>query len=455
MTDHASNAREFNKDHEMVSWHNESLWYVRQKRDRARDEVSNWELLRDKASEIKLHTLDNLRNYLIDFEKNALQNGWHVHWASDAGRHNRIVLDILKQKGLNRVVKSKSMLTEECGLNDYLEDHGISIIDTDLGERIVQLARKPPSHIVLPAIHLRKKEIGSLFQEHLDADPDSEDPLYLTRLARKSLRNYLQQASAAISGVNFGLAGEGAVVVCTNEGNADMGIHHADTYIASMGIEKLIPGMGDLPVFLELLARSATGQPVTTYTSHLKKPPEGKSWHIVLVDNGRTEILARHKYREILKCIRCGACINTCPVYRRSGGYSYGYTIPGPVGSVLAPLHDIKEHRSLPYASSLCGSCTDVCPVKIDLHEMLFRLRADVAGKVHLPLGKRWMLFLLDQILYRRSLYNLIGSAGRILLKYMPAAFVKNRFIVWTRSREIPEFPKERFRDWYKRNHTS
>lgn len=451
MIDHAQNAFIFNKDKAQVAWHNEALWHVRRKRDQARDGIDDWELLRKHASDIKEHTLYHLHHYLEEFEKNLQENGWIVHWAADASIHNQIIYELLHERDIRIVVKSKSMLTEECRLNAFLEEKGIEIIDTDLGERIVQMAHDPPSHIVLPAIHMKKREISKLFHDQLKTDPTNEDPEYLTGAARKSLRQYLVNAKAAISGVNFGLAGSGAVIVCTNEGNADMGIHHADLYIAAMGIEKLIPGKDQLPVFLKLLARSATGQAITAYTSHLVKPPPGKEYHIILVDNGRTDIILQDKYREVLKCIRCGACINTCPVYRRSGGHSYGYTIPGPIGSVLAPLKDMQQFQTLPYASSLCGSCTDVCPVRINLHELLYQLRSEAIGQPSFSRSKKVILKLLDRVLYHSVFYNLIGRSAAIMLKYMPHFLIYNRFNVWGRARELPEVPASTFRDWFKR----
>lgn len=453
MIDHPRNTSVFLKDSARVSWHSDALWHVRKKRDQARDETEDWEILRNYASDIKDHTLDHLHHYLNLFEKNLRKNGWVVHWAVNADHHNQIVYDLLSERGINQVVKSKSMLTEECGLNGFLESRDIEIIDTDLGERIVQLAHQPPSHIVLPAIHLKKGEISKLFNCHFKTDPASEDPEYLTGVARSSLRQYLVRARVAISGVNFGIAESGGVVVCTNEGNADMGIHHADLYIAAMGIEKLIPGKDQLPVFLKLLARSATGQAITAYTSHLMKPPPGKEYHIILVDNGRTDILARKEYREVLKCIRCGACINTCPVYRRSGGFSYGYSIQGPIGSVLAPLKQMEKYFTLPYASSLCGSCTDVCPVKISLHELLFRLRADAIKSRSFPRSRKWMLAVMDNILFHSFLYRWIGWMVSILIKYLPHDLIYNRFNAWGKARDLPEIPDMSFREWYKKEH--
>ena len=312
------------------NWLNKSLWYVRDKRDIASKNIPEWESLRKEASNIKAHTISHLDSYLEEFEKNALKNGIKIHWAIDSDEHNKIVEKILKNKNAKKIVKSKSMLTEECGLNSYLEGKGYEVIDTDLGERIVQLAKQKPSHIVLPAIHLKKEEVAKIFHE------ENSDPTYLTNVARKSLRKHFESADVAITGVNFGVASEGAFVVCTNEGNADLGTTLAKTHIAVMGIEKIVPNLEDLGVFLRLLARSATGKEITTYTTFFKKPEKKKEIHLVIVDSGRSSILGREKFEEALKCIRCGACMNTCPVFRRVGGHEYGYVIPGPIGSNLA-----------------------------------------------------------------------------------------------------------------------
>ncbi|HTM97209.1 MAG TPA: LUD domain-containing protein, partial [Pedobacter sp.] len=353
--DHAERATIFNKDEKRVDWHDETLWWIRQKRDKSAFQIPEWENLRDAASAIKANTLSNLHHYLIEFEQKALANGIKIHWASDAKEHNEIVLGLLKEKGIDKMVKSKSMLTEECHLNEYLERNGIEVIDSDLGERIVQLAKEPPSHIVLPCIHKKKEEIGELFHEHLGTPAGNADPQVLTEAARIHLRDTFLTRKAALTGVNFAVAETGEIVICTNEGNADMGAHLADIHIACMGIEKLIPKREHLAVFLRLLARSATGQPITTYSSHFSKPRPGKELHIVLVDNGRARQLGREEFRNSLKCIRCGACMNTCPVYRRSGGHSYHNAIAGPIGAILAPNLDMKEYADLPFASTLCG----------------------------------------------------------------------------------------------------
>jgi len=268
--DHAELAGQFNADENRVDWHDETLWWIRQKRDKAVNQLPEWELLRETGSKIKEHVLSNLGNYLEAFEANALANGIIVHWAADAKEHNEIVHQIIRKHGVNRMVKSKSMLTEECHLNEYLAENGIEVIDSDLGERIVQLAKEPPSHIVLPCIHKKKEEIGDLFHEHLGTPAGVSDPQILTETARQHLREVFLTRKIALTGVNFAVAETGEFVVCTNEGNADMGAHLSEVHIASMGIEKIIPKREHLGVFLRLLTRSATGQPITTYSSHYK-----------------------------------------------------------------------------------------------------------------------------------------------------------------------------------------
>jgi L-lactate dehydrogenase complex protein LldF len=330
---HAELADEFVHNRRRAQWHDQALWFVRARRDRAVQAVPEWEWLRETASAIKAHTLSHLAEYLEQFEANATRLGARVHWARNADEHNAIVLSILQKHRVTRLVKSKSMLTEECHLNPFLNRHGIEVVDTDLGERIVQLAGEPPSHIVLPAIHRTREEVGALFHRHLGTAAGASDPQYLVEAARAHLRECFLLAEAGLTGINFAIAQTGGFVVCTNEGNADLGVSLPPLHIACMGLEKLIPRAADLGVFLRLLARSATGQPITAYTSHFHGPRPGGELHIVLVDNGRSKVLASEEFRRSLNCIRCGACMNTCPVYRRSGGYSYHSTIPGPIGS--------------------------------------------------------------------------------------------------------------------------
>jgi L-lactate dehydrogenase complex protein LldF len=450
---HAADAAKFVENEQRAHWHDQALWFVRHKRDRAVHAVPEWEQLRQVAAEIKQHTLANLPDYLEQFEREATRRGIQVHWASNAEEHNQIVYDILREHHVKKVVKSKSMLTEECHLNPYLQDREIEVVDTDLGERIVQLREEPPSHIVLPAIHIKKEEVGETFHQHLGTDEGATDPNYLTEAARGHLRNKFMKADAAITGVNFAIAESGAFVVCTNEGNADIGVSLPRLHIACMGIEKLLPRMKDLGIFTRLLARNATGQPITTYTSHFLAPEPGCELHIVLVDNGRSALRADEHYRDALRCIRCGACLNTCPVYRRSGGHSYHATIPGPIGSILNAVEDVKTYHSLPYACSLCGSCTDVCPVKIPLHEQLLDLRGLVDEKGQLALSKRWLMKLTSFVMKRTWLFNLAGKCARFMLPKMPRFMIYHGMNAWGKQREIPEAPKTSFRDYYRKHH--
>ncbi|AQX87099.1 lactate utilization protein [Elizabethkingia bruuniana] len=451
MKNHATLAEQFNRDEDRVDWHNKTLWFVREKRDRQSKPIPDWEKLRETASKIKLNVLSNLDTYLIEFEKNALENGIKVHWAKDAAEHNAIVLSVLEKHQVKKMVKSKSMLTEECHLNDYLEKNGIEVTDTDLGERIVQLAKEPPSHIVLPCIHKKKEEIGEIFHEYLNTPKGLSDPQQLTEIARQDLRKKFLQSQAALTGVNFAVAETGEFVVCTNEGNADMGAHLANVHIACMGLEKIIPKREHLGVFLRLLTRSATGQPITTYSSHFRKPREGQEMHLVIVDNGRSEQLGREKFRNSLKCIRCGACFNTCPVYRRSGGHSYHTAVAGPIGSVLSPARNIEEYKDLPFASTLCGSCTNVCPVQIDLHNQLYELRQEVIASGLGEPVKNFSMKLMARSLSNAKKYEKLRKKVKFGYRYTPF-LLKSGINPWYKHREMPEMPEESFKEWYKKN---
>ncbi|GGA99499.1 lactate utilization protein B [Puia dinghuensis] len=449
--DHATLAAAFNKDEPRVDWHDQTLWWVRQKRDKAAAQVADWEALRDSASKIKDNVLSNLSEYLTKFEEEASRNGVIVHWAADAKEHNDIVLSILRNHKVDKMVKSKSMLTEECHLNEFLAAHNVEVVDTDLGERVVQLAEEPPSHIVLPCIHWKKEEIGELFHKHLGTPAGNADPQFLTYAARLHLREKFLTRRVALTGVNFAVAETGEFVVCTNEGNADMGAHLADVHIACMGIEKLIPKRDHLGVFLRLLTRSATGQPITTYSSHFRKPRPGQEMHIVLVDNGRSTHLGRKDFRNSLKCIRCAACFNTCPVYRRSGGHSYHTAVAGPIGSILSPNLDMKKYSDLPFASTLCGSCSNVCPVKIDIHEQLYKWRQVIVQEGNSPAAKTATMKAMTWVLSNPGVYHTAGKTGRWFMLNVPFT-VNNRLNPWYHQRDLPAPPKQSFGEWYKKN---
>jgi L-lactate dehydrogenase complex protein LldF len=450
--DHAAAAAAFNADVARTDWHDASLWFVREKRDRAAAAVPDWEALRERASTIKEHALTHLDVYLQQFEENATRNGMQVHWARDADEHNRIVHRILAAADARKLVKSKSMLTEECGLNPYLEERGIEVVDTDLGERIVQLRGEGPSHIVMPAIHLRKEEVGETFHDKLGTPAGMADPSALAGAAREHLRKRFLAADCTLTGINFAIAETGGFVVCTNEGNADLGMALAPIHIASVGIEKIIPRVEDLGVFLRLLARSATGQAITAYSSHIHGPRPGQALHVVLVDNGRTRQLAREEFWRSLKCIRCGACMNTCPIYRRSGGHSYGSTVPGPIGSVLTPGLDLDRYASLPFASTLCGSCTAVCPVKIDLDAQLFRWRQHVVESGKVSLVKKAAIGSSTVVLDRPRLFRIAGALVRFGLRLLPEPLARRAAGAWGRTREAPVAPQESFRAWYRKH---
>ncbi len=448
---HAALAEKFIADEPRTDWHDETLWFVREKRDKAAHGLPEWEQLREWGSQIKDHTLSNLSNYLTEFEEKAKANGIFVHWAADGVEHNKIIHTIIQQHKIEKIVKSKSMLTEECHLNEYLQENGIEVVDTDLGERIVQFRKETPSHIVLPAIHLKREDVSETFHEHLQTEKGNNDPQYLTEAARIHLRNKFIQSELAITGVNFAVAETGGFVVCTNEGNADMGAHTANVHIACMGFEKIIPKAEHLAVFLRLLARSATGQPITTYSSHYQKPRPGQEMHLVIVDNGRSKQLGREDFRNSLKCIRCAACFNTCPVYRRSGGHSYHTAVAGPIGSILSPNLDMKANADLPFASTLCGSCTNVCPVKINIHEQLYKWRQVIVAEGYADTSKKMGMKTLSFLFSKPSVYRFAGKIGRKTMKAFPF-ITNNKLNLWHKQREMPEPPKESFRDWYLKN---
>ena len=444
-TKHSKRAAKFNRDTERVSRHDKTFWSVRQRRDSLAHNIPEWEDLREAANNIKKHTITHLADYLEMFEKAATENGAHVHWAKDAKEYNSIVIDIMHSHGVRKVVKSKSMLTEECHLNEHLEKEGIDVVETDLGERILQLMHLAPSHIVMPAIHITKEEVEECFEKKgviRDAEPHISkaerdaappaDPTYLTRCARYHLRDNFMTADCGMTGANFGVAETGDIVVCTNEGNADMSTSVPKLHIVSMGIEKLIPDYDSLAVFQRLLARHGTGQPTTVYTSHFRKPRPGGEMHIILVDNGRSDILANEGHWQTLKCMRCGACMNTCPVYRRSGGYSYTYFIPGPIGVNLGMLRDAGKHYHNCSACSLCCSCDNVC----SMHH------ADKMKKT-MSAGMRY-------VFERPSLYT---TALRMApwANHLPSFITNIKANTWAKGHSMPEFAKLSFHEMWKR----
>jgi L-lactate dehydrogenase complex protein LldF len=342
--------------------------------------VADLEALRDKASEIRLQVLDRLQEYEEMFASRATKAGATVHRAKDAAAAREIITGILSDRGAKTVVKSKSMVSEEIHLNAHLEKAGMEVLETDLGEYIIQLVGETPSHIIVPAIHKNRQQVGKLFAEKLGVEY-TEDPQVLTKIARRAIRDKFLNADAGLSGANFAAAASGSLVLFTNEGNGRMVTTVPPLHIAILSLEKMIPSLADLPTFIRLLPRSATGQSITSYVSVItgtRKPGEAtgaKELHIVLLDNGRSEILSG-ECREILKCIRCGACMNVCPVYRTVGGHSYGWTYPGPMGIVFTTLLTgmAKSHPLLD-ASTLCGACVEVCPVQIPLVDLFLKLR--------------------------------------------------------------------------------
>ena len=450
-TKHSKAAGRFLENTEMAAWHDETLWMVRAKRDKMSKELPEWEHLRELACATKLYSNSHLDQLLVEFEKNAQVNGARVHWAKDAEEYCSIVYEILHQHTVKRFIKSKSMLAEECGLNAYLEGKGIDVVESDLGERILQLMHQRPSHIVLPAIHVKKEAIGALFVKEMGTEPGNNDQTYLTHAARKNLRHKFIEAEAAMTGANFAVASTGECVVCTNEGNADMGTSLPKLQITAFGMEKIVPDRAALGVFTRLLARSGTGQPITTYTSHYRKPRKGGELHIIIVDNGRSKILNDPEHIKALNCIRCGACMNTCPVYRRSGGYSYTYFIPGPIGINLGMLKNPQRYHDNVSACSLCHSCQNVCPVKVDLADQIYRWRQKLDGLGVASSSKKLMSGGMQMMMERPGVFNMALKAAPIANK-LPRWMTYNGLNAWGKQHEIPLFAKESFNEMWKKN---
>ncbi|HXI72090.1 MAG TPA: lactate utilization protein B [Verrucomicrobiae bacterium] len=452
IVDQAENAAEFIEDQTHEEHLDKLLWMLRVRRDEAASRVPEWEQLRDLASQIKEHTLSNLAHYLEMFESRAQANGVTVHWARDAHEHNQIVYQLLSERNVNELIKSKSMLTEECDTRKFLEERGILVSETDLGERIQQLDDQPPSHIVGPAWHKTEEDIARVFAKAYGSDEKKADPVYLAQVMRENTRPLIERARAGMTGCNFAVAETGAIVTVTNEGNADLSGNVPELRICSTGIEKIIPKTEDLAVFIRLLTRSATGNSITQYTSHFRAPRQNGEMHIILVDNGRSERLGMEKFWPSLKCIRCAACMNTCPVYRRSGGLSYGSTYMGPIGIILMPTFDSRRFSELPYASTLNGSCTNVCPVKINIHEQIYAWREVMEEKHQINLVKKAAMIMAGKVLSHPEVYRLATAATAASLKVLPHFALYNQLNAWGRHRDNPQPGKETFHTWYKKN---
>jgi L-lactate dehydrogenase complex protein LldF len=436
---------------------------IRAKRMAVVNELTDWEALRSAGAAIKDRMLARMDEYLLQLEAAVVRAGGQVHWASDADAANRIVVDLVRRHGTTNVVKVKSITTDEIRLNEALREAGITATETDLAEFIIQLAGESSSHILVPAIHKNRSEIRELFMRKLGVTQLSDQPAALAEVARKFLRERFLAAEVAVSGVNFGVAETGTVSVFESEGNGRMCLTLPKVLISVMGIEKMVPTWQDLEVFLQLLPRSSTGERMNPYTNFWTgvTPGDGpQEFHLVLLDNGRTDVLADHVGRQTLRCIRCSACLNVCPVYSRTGGHSYQSVYPGPIGAILTPqLVGVENAPSLPYASSLCGACYEVCPVKINIPEVLVHLRGKVVKAKRSRLRGRYSpeslgLRALGWTFAERSRYERAQRTGRRAQKPL----VENGWIErvpggalsgWTNARDLRPIAGQTFREWW------
>ncbi|WP_315258896.1 LutB/LldF family L-lactate oxidation iron-sulfur protein [Rothia mucilaginosa] len=447
---------------------------IRNKRARVTAEVPDWQDLRNTGESVKNYVLANLPELLEQFERNFTAAGGHVHWARNATEANQIALDLIREQGVDEIIKIKSMATAETGLNEFLEENGINAIETDLAEEIVQLGHDRPSHILVPAIHRNRREIRDIFLREIEGiNPDiTDEPAELAEASRNRLRNKFLNTTVAVSGTNFGIAETGTLTIVESEGNGRMCLTLPDTLITFMGIEKILPTFQDYEAFLQLLPRSSTGERMNPYTSMWTgvTPGDGpQNMHVILIDNGRTAVLADELGRQALRCIRCSACMNVCPVYERAGGHAYGSTYPGPIGAILSPqLSGIEaaENSSLPYASSLCGACYEVCPVKINFPEVLVHLRAkdvesqhavrEFEGNKKAPFSQMDGMMLGAKKLFTSGKMMSIAERGLPMSRLITGRKHKITAVPgivggWTAYRDIPEPPKESFRNWWKK----
>lgn len=424
--------------------------------------LTDAEALRDQARAIRSHALSRLDALLARLADRVEARGGHVCWAPDAEAARRYILDLARSKNVRRIVKSKSMASEEIRLNEALEAEGLTVVETDLGEYIIQLARESPSHLIAPAIHKTREEVSALFERHLGI-PRTDDVRDLTRAARSALRQEFLQADLGISGVNFGIANEGAVVLVTNEGNGRLTTTVPRIHVAVMGIERIVESFEDLGVLLQVLARSATGQKLSAYTSIISGPARpGESdgpeeFHLVLLDNGRSRMLA-DDFAEALLCIRCGACLNACPVYQSIGGHAYGSVYSGPIGAVLTPLLDPggDDVFNLAHASSLCGACQQACPVRIPIPDLLLRLRARGLERHSGGVAQRVAMRAWAFVMTHPQVYRTAGRIGRLLSRLLARDGSIERLPwpldAWSSGRDFPAPPRYSFHDiWRKR----
>lgn len=447
---------------------------IRNKRANVTSELPDWQELRNTGESVKNYVLANLPELLEQFERNFTAAGGHVHWARNATEANQIALDLIREQGVDEIIKIKSMATAETGLNEFLEENGINAIETDLAEEIVQLGHDRPSHILVPAIHRNRREIRDIFLREIEGiNPDiTDEPAELAEASRYRLRNKFLNTTVAVSGTNFGIAETGTLTIVESEGNGRMCLTLPDTLITFMGIEKILPTFQDYEAFLQLLPRSSTGERMNPYTSMWTgvTPGDGpQNLHVILIDNGRTAVLADELGRQALRCIRCSACMNVCPVYERAGGHAYGSTYPGPIGAILSPqLSGIEaaENNSLPYASSLCGACYEVCPVKINFPEVLVHLRAkdveskhavrEFEGNKKAPFSQMDGMMLGAKKLFTSGKMMSIAERGLPMSRLISGRKHKITAVPgivggWTAYRDIPEPPKESFRNWWKK----
>jgi L-lactate dehydrogenase complex protein LldF len=423
----------------------------------------NWEAARQRCYEIKSEALGQLDRYLLEFEQNIQERGGHVFWAENAEEARRYIAGIAADRRVQVVTKSKSMVAEEIQLTPALEKIGIKVFETDLGEFIVQLRHEPPYHLVTPAMHLTRADIAALFKEKLEG-VDSDDPEQLVAAARRALRRAFFSSQMSITGANFLVADAGLVAITTNEGNAELGMNLSKIHVVLTGIEKIVPRLEDLAILWPVLATAGAGQPITCYNTlvggprapHESDGPE--EFHVVLLDNGRSELLADVEQREVLNCIRCGACLNVCPIFRTVGGHAYGTTYQGPIGSVLMPhLRGLHEFQHLSYASSLCGACTDVCPVKIDLHHHLLHNRRNAVSAGERPWSERIGLKVWRWAMMNSGRFAFLSrvalSALRLMYRFGAEGTVLDPLRPWTAARAAPEIPQHSFRElWRKDN---